>query len=318
MSAPLKPRMALIMSSVLTLLSFMFLVCILNISLMPSSSGRGTSMSLSSRPGRIMAGSRMSFRFVHPMILTLSKCLNPSISESSCMNVRCTSRSPEVPMSILVAAMASNSSMKTIDGACSRASWNISLTSFAPSPMNFCTSSLPTTSMNVELVDAATAFARRVFPVPGSPWRSIPFGGCIPTFSKSFGFLRGSSMTSLISSVSFCSPPMCSQGVFGFSTITKRSTSNDFCVSSFLTMVRFFCSTATPSPMPSLPMLAEVLTRNSLPFGSLMMDWFSGRIDFISQTRRGVFLNLSSSRSRLNTVSLRIRFSSSTPEMFVM
>jgi len=115
------------------------------------------------------------------------------------MNVLCTSRSPEVPTSILVAAIASISSMKTIEGAFSLANWNTSFTSFAPSPMNFCTSSDPTTSMKVLLVLAATAFASSVFPVPGGPCSSIPFGGTIPIFWKSFGFFNGSSMTSLIS-----------------------------------------------------------------------------------------------------------------------
>lgn len=149
--------------------SFMLPMCMSNISFLASSSGRPTCISLSSRPGLVIAGSSMSLRFVQPIILTLSNGSNPSTSASNCMNVRCTSLSPDVPTSTLTAAMASISSMNMIVGAFSRAIWNISLTSFAPSPMNFCTSSLPTTSMNVLFVLAATAFARSVFPVPGGP-----------------------------------------------------------------------------------------------------------------------------------------------------
>lgn len=117
----------------------------------------------------MIAGSKISRRFVQPMILTLSRGSNPSISARSCMKVRWTSRSPDVPTSMRTLAMASISSMKMMLGARSRAIWKISLTSFAPSPMNFWTSSLPTTSMNVLFVLAATAFARSVFPVPGGP-----------------------------------------------------------------------------------------------------------------------------------------------------
>ena len=36
----------------------------------------------------------------------------------------------------------------------------------------------------------ATAFARRVFPVPGGPCINTPFGGEIPSLSKSSGLLR--------------------------------------------------------------------------------------------------------------------------------
>src|SRR3989338_8687333 len=154
------------MSMSTSFLSDMALVWIPKISCLPFLLGFGTSMSRSSLPGLRIAGSRISFRLVAPMILTLSQDLQPSISASSCMNVLFASLSPDVPTSSLVAAKLSSSSMNTMLSALLRASSKISFTSFAPSPMNFCTSSEPTTSMNVLSVEAATAFASKVFPVP--------------------------------------------------------------------------------------------------------------------------------------------------------
>lgn len=72
------------------------------------------------------------------------------------------------------APIASSSSMKMIAGCFSLAMANASLTSLAPSPMNICTSSGPASLRNVELVCAAQALARSVFPVPGSPYSSTP------------------------------------------------------------------------------------------------------------------------------------------------
>ncbi|KAF1770139.1 hypothetical protein GCK72_001957 [Caenorhabditis remanei] len=62
--------------------------------------------------------------------------------------------------------IASNSSMKIMAGAFSLARANASRTSFAPSPMNICTSCGPANFKNVDLVWAATARAIMVFPVP--------------------------------------------------------------------------------------------------------------------------------------------------------
>ncbi len=60
--------------------------------------------------------------------------------------------------------MASISSMKTMEGACSSATRNSSRTSFGPSPRYFWISSDPTTRRNVADVWFATAFANNVFP----------------------------------------------------------------------------------------------------------------------------------------------------------
>ena len=62
--------------------------------------------------------------------------------------------------------------------------------------------------MNVAFVWFAPAFASNVFPVPGGPYKSIPFGGSIPISSKSSGFFIGSSTVSFISTIAFSSPPI--------------------------------------------------------------------------------------------------------------
>ncbi len=170
----------------------------------------GMSMMRSKRPGRRRAASRMSGRLVAPMIFTSERGSKPSISARSCMRVRWTSRSPLVAISRRLAPMASSSSMKTTEGARSCPSWKSSRTSRAPSPMYFCTSSDPTRRMKVAFVLRETAFARRVFPVPGGPTRRMPLGGSIPTRRKSSGFSRGSSMASRTSRMASASPPMSS------------------------------------------------------------------------------------------------------------
>ena len=135
-------------------------------------------------------------RFVAPMIFTSPRGLKPSSSASSCMSVRWTSRSPDVAISRRFAPTESSSSMNTMEGDFSRASWNSSRTKRAPSPMYFWTNSDPTNRMNVACVRFATAFARSVFPVPGGPTRRTPFGGSIPTLRYRSGLRSGSSTAS--------------------------------------------------------------------------------------------------------------------------
>ena len=59
--------------------------------------------------------------------------------------------------------------MKMIAGECYWAVLKSYLTSFGPSPRYFWMSYDPTTLKKVADVSLATAFARRVFPVPGYP-----------------------------------------------------------------------------------------------------------------------------------------------------
>src|SRR3972149_278941 len=117
----------------------------------------GISMIRSKRPGRRRASSRMSGRFVAPMIFTSPRGLNPSSSARSCMRVRWTSRSPDVATSRRFAPTESSSSMNTMDGDFSLASWNSSRTRRAPSPMYFWTSSDPTNRMKEGFVRGAPA-----------------------------------------------------------------------------------------------------------------------------------------------------------------
>ena len=52
---------------------------------------------------------------------------------------------------------------------------NSSRTMREPSPMYFCTSSLPDTRINVQSVWCATARASNVLPVPGGPYNKTPY-----------------------------------------------------------------------------------------------------------------------------------------------
>ena len=64
--------------------------------------------------------------------------------------------------------------------------------------------------MKCALLSVATAFASRVLPVPGGPYRSTPFGASTPSFSNISGCLSGSSIISLTFWISSFSPPMSS------------------------------------------------------------------------------------------------------------
>ena len=53
---------------------------------------------------------------------------------------------------------------------------NKSLTLDAPTPTNISTKSEPDSEKNGTFASPATAFASKVFPVPGDPIKSAPFG----------------------------------------------------------------------------------------------------------------------------------------------
>lgn len=94
---------------------------------------------------------------------------------------------------------ASISSIKIIEGAFSSAHLKSSQTNLGPSPKYFWINSEPTNLKNVALVSWATAFTKRVFPVPGSPYSITPLGGLIPMSSYISGFVKGNSTASFIS-----------------------------------------------------------------------------------------------------------------------
>mmetsp|Transcript_67326 Transcript_67326/g.152339 ORF Transcript_67326/g.152339 Transcript_67326/m.152339 type:complete len:202 (+) Transcript_67326:218-823(+) len=146
-------------------------------------SGRGNSIFRSMRPGRIRAGSKDSILFVAMITLTSPRSSKPSSWLRSSSMVRWISRVPPDCESYRLVPTASISSMNTMVGEWSSATRKSSRTSFGPSPRYFWMSSDPTTRRKVAEVWFATALARSVLPVPGSPYKITPLGGRIPTSS---------------------------------------------------------------------------------------------------------------------------------------
>jgi len=132
-------------------------------------SGNGNSIFLSSLPGLSSAGSSVSARLVAMITFTFTVWSNPSIYCSSSIRILWTSRSAPVFASKRLVAIASISSMKTIEGAFSLAMRKTSRTILGPSPKYFYTNSEPTMRMIEALVSLATALASIVLPVPGGP-----------------------------------------------------------------------------------------------------------------------------------------------------
>ena len=91
--------------------------------------------------------------------------------------------------------MASISSIKIIDGDLSFACLKRSLTRDAPTPTNISTKSDPESEKKGTFASPATAFAKRVFPVPGRPTNSAPFGILPPSLVYFVGFLRKSTIS---------------------------------------------------------------------------------------------------------------------------
>ncbi len=99
--------------------------------------------------------------------------------------------------------IASISSIKTIQGAFSRACLNKSRTLEAPTPTNISTKSDPEIEKNGTPASPATAFASKVLPVPGGPTRRTPLGIFPPSAVYFLGFFRKSttSITSTLASL---------------------------------------------------------------------------------------------------------------------
>ena len=216
-SAPTNPAVVRATSSRFTSsANGLSLACTFKISSRPRTSGRPTVTLRSKRPGRRIAGSRISTRFVAAITIIPSLIPNPSISTSIWFNV--CSRSSWPPPSPLPRrlATASISSINTIHGAFFFASSNKSRTREAPTPTNISTKSEPEMLKNGTPASPATAFAKRVLPVPGGPTIKTPFGILAP----SFVYFVGSDKKSTISSnCSFSSTsPATSANVFTLSS----------------------------------------------------------------------------------------------------
>lgn len=91
---------------------------------------------------------------------------------------------------------ASSSSMKTIHGAFYFAFWKTSLTLEAPTPWYIQTNWEAEIDKKGTPASPATAFAKRVLPVPGGPTKSAPFGIVAPIFLYFSGYFRKSIISS--------------------------------------------------------------------------------------------------------------------------
>lgn len=85
----------------------------------------------------------------------------------------------------------STSSIKIIEGFLSRASLKRVLISFSDSPTHFEIRSDEEIEKNVPSHSVAQAFARKVLPVPGGPYKRIPFQGFLEPVNI-YGNLMGS------------------------------------------------------------------------------------------------------------------------------
>ena len=84
-----------------------------------------------------------------------------------------------------------------IAGAFSFACLNKSRTRDAPTPTNISTKSDPDNEKNGTLASPATAFANKVFPVPGGPTNKAPLGIFAPMSVYFFGFFKNSTISSI-------------------------------------------------------------------------------------------------------------------------
>mmetsp|Transcript_57361 Transcript_57361/g.139947 ORF Transcript_57361/g.139947 Transcript_57361/m.139947 type:complete len:202 (+) Transcript_57361:383-988(+) len=166
------------------------------ISFRVSRSGRSTRILLGNL--RSTASSRSNGRFVDPMTTTRSPLpfvpeFNPSHSlimvVLTLVNVPC-AESSELPSRL--DNKLSTSSMKITHGANRRASVNTALAFFSDSPNHLFSTEEASTLRKLAPPSVATAFASKVFPVPGGPKSNTPFTAslAIPSEYK-WGNLRG-------------------------------------------------------------------------------------------------------------------------------
>ena len=204
-SEPTAPEVASAIASRSTVSSSMTsLACTLRISTRPLRSGRSTMIRLSNLPGRRSAGSRTSGRLVAARIKRPLDVSNPSISARSWFSVCSRSSLPPPYLESRLLPMASISSINTIHGAFFFASSKRSLTREAPTPTNISTNSEPDREKNGTFASPATAFARRVLPVPGGPTRRAPFGSFAPIAVYLPGLCRKSTTSCSDSFASSC------------------------------------------------------------------------------------------------------------------
>ena len=127
---------------------------------------------------------------------------------------------PVIAFFPLALPIASISSIKIIDGAFSFACLNKSLTLDAPTPTNISTKSDPEREKKGTFASPATAFASKVFPVPGGPISIAPLGILPPNLVYFSGFFKKSTI-SLISSFAPSRPATSLKVTFMFALSTN-------------------------------------------------------------------------------------------------
>mmetsp|Transcript_12141 Transcript_12141/g.21592 ORF Transcript_12141/g.21592 Transcript_12141/m.21592 type:complete len:261 (-) Transcript_12141:158-940(-) len=162
--------------------------------------------------------------------------------------------------------MESISSINMIACSSARESSNSVLTSFSDSPCHLDTRSDDEIAKNLASASVATAFARYDLPVPGGPYRRIPFHGLrLPT--NNCGNFRGRITASLSASFAPSRPATSSHDILGFSvTMAELSESASFCFSASSFESPPFASfdkLAAPPPPPPPPPLPLLWARSS-------------------------------------------------------
>ena len=145
-------------------------------------SGLGTWIFLSNLPGRVAAGSSVSWWLVAPITQMFSFFANPSISERSWFMVALDELDSTLDLRVSEIRV-SISSIKIIHGYNLRAILNSCLTREAPTPTNISSKSDPEQKIKLQPDSPAIARAINVLPVPGSPYSIIPLCSLHP-FSR--------------------------------------------------------------------------------------------------------------------------------------
>mmetsp|Transcript_73819 Transcript_73819/g.190512 ORF Transcript_73819/g.190512 Transcript_73819/m.190512 type:complete len:361 (-) Transcript_73819:503-1585(-) len=283
-SAPVIPavRFASVMSSTfLSSTSFAAYNC--RMSMRPLRSGIGTTTCLSSRPGRVSAWSSDSAKLVAQMTTTPLLVSNPSSSTSSWFRlILCAAWS----ILFLFAPTASISSMKTMHGACFRASWKRSRMRRAPTPTNISSNSEPETWRKGTPASPAMARARSVLPVPGGPDISTPFGSFAPRRVKRSGSLRYKMIS--------CSSSFTSSMPFTSSNVVVTSSTGTVFLElppNFFDMLPTMLSAKTE--MPATRMRNVKVDRRSSQKAPLLLisateTWSGSDVGILSSTVRGM------------------------------
>eukprot|EP01137_Pigoraptor_chileana_P019131 Opistho-2@79723 len=211
-------------------------------------SGGGTKSARSKRPALSSALSMACGALVAPSTTTPGQTSRASISTMSCVTrVRLTPPPPGPPR---LPNSACTSSMNTTDGRECRAAANVSRSIRSDSPTSDRRRSGIARAKKDAPLSHATTRARSVFPVPGGPYSSTPFGGDMP-IRESAAACRCVHVTACSSaaftSVSPATSPQPVTVWFSVSPAGRRSLSRHAWKSSLDAMQLPMLSSGTPS-----------------------------------------------------------------------